>query len=66
MTGFAGGDPATQAAADVERLMSEAAGLQRIVDLAGEVGEGERPGPDPRRSPGRAPEGTSAEPGAPG
>jgi hypothetical protein len=38
-------DPAMQAAVDVDRLLSEAAGLQRIVDLAGEVTEGARPTP---------------------
>ena len=38
-------DPAMQAAVDVDRLLSEAVGLQRIVDLAGEVAEGARPGP---------------------
>jgi hypothetical protein len=40
---FADEDPARRAAADVERLMSEATGLRRIVDLAGEVREGGRP-----------------------
>lgn len=35
-------DPALQAAADVERLMSDARGLQRIVDLAGEVARSRR------------------------
>ena len=38
-------DPVMQAAVDVDRLLSEAAGLQRIVDLAGEVAEGARPDP---------------------
>lgn len=39
-------DPAMHAAVDVDRLLSEAAGLQRIVDLAGQVAEGERPTPE--------------------
>jgi hypothetical protein len=41
-------DPAMHAAVDVDHLLSEAAGLRRIVDLAGEVGESERPTSEPR------------------
>jgi hypothetical protein len=40
-------DPAAQAAADVERLLSEASGLQRIVEVARGVNGGGDPGVAP-------------------